>query len=57
MMTAKIKQWFTVREAAEFWEVCQNTIRKFIRCGALKTRRGPTGVHKIARKDLETLYR
>lgn len=56
MATAQ-KEWFTVREAAAYWEVHPNTIRKFIRCGALKKRTGPGGQHKIAREAVERLYR
>ena len=49
----------SVKEAAAYWEVAANTMRKFIRAGAIKARRSPgvRGNLKLARDDVLALYR
>jgi excisionase family DNA binding protein len=43
---------FTVEEAARLWRVCEETVRRDIRKGALRAYRIPGGSLRILRSDL-----
>jgi len=55
---AKINEYLTVGEAAEFLGVSKDTLRRWDRAGKLKARRHPiTGYRLYLRKELDSFLR
>lgn len=53
----KESQWVPLPRAAEYLGRSLSTLRKWVRCKALKTKRTPGGQHMVLREDMERLYR
>lgn len=48
MSEPKEREWWRIKELAEFWRVNEKTIRRDIRKGALAARRLPSGTVRIS---------
>ena len=52
LLTLVDEPMFTVEQAARLWQVCEETVRRDIRKGALRAFRLPGGAIRILRSDI-----
>jgi hypothetical protein len=50
-------EWVPLPIAARYLGRSLSTLRKWVRCKALKTKKTPGGQHMVRRADMEGLYR